>query len=145
VAGKTGDMDIGFFKKYNDTYGHAEGDNCLRAVAQAIRDSVTRDDDFTARYGGEEFVAVLPNTDRNGAVVIAERILENIRDRNIPHEKNDAASCVTVSIGVFTGDVKDMPDSIHYIKLADKALYASKANGRNRITSYTDSIRTCGQ
>ncbi|MDR2905398.1 MAG: diguanylate cyclase [Helicobacteraceae bacterium] len=131
-------MDVDFFKKYNDTYGHAEGDNCLRAVAKAIESSLQRDDDFVARYGGEEFAVVLPNTDKNGARIIAERALENVRKRNIPHEKNEAASCVTLSIGVATGDVKIMQNAMDYIKLADKALYISKENGRNRITFYDD-------
>jgi len=127
-------LDIDFFKVYNDTYGHTEGDNCLRSVAKAIEDSVTRDDDFAARYGGEEFTVVLPNTDKDGVRAIAERVLENVRKRNIPHEKSAAAPCVTVSIGVVTGDVKIMKTALEYIKRSDEALYVSKENGRNRVT-----------
>ena len=127
-------MDVDFFKKYNDTYGHSEGDVCLIAVAAAIRDSLDRADDFAARYGGEEFVAVLPNTDEMGARVIAGKILENIRAKNIPHEKNEAASCVTISIGVTTSEVEHSQTGDDYIKQADKALYKSKESGRNRYT-----------
>ncbi|MCL2443604.1 MAG: GGDEF domain-containing protein [Treponema sp.] len=127
-------MDIDFFKKYNDTYGHSEGDICLKAIAQTITESLLRPDDFAARYGGEEFAVILPNTDENGARVMANKILANIQVRNIPHEKNEAASCVTVSIGVTTSEVKRGQEGSHYIKRADEALYMSKQNGRNRYT-----------
>lgn len=72
-------MDIDFFKKYNDTYGHSAGDECLRTVSNALNDSITRANDFVARYGGEEFIVVLPNTDENGARVIANRMLQSVR------------------------------------------------------------------
>ncbi|MCL2702112.1 MAG: GGDEF domain-containing protein [Defluviitaleaceae bacterium] len=127
-------MDVDYFKKYNDTYGHADGDVCLKAVAGAIKGSLTREDDFTARYGGEEFAVVLPNTDEDGACMIAERILENVRSRRILHEKSEAAPYVTVSIGIATGDVLNIQTGMEYIKFADDALYQSKGNGRNRYT-----------
>jgi diguanylate cyclase (GGDEF)-like protein len=127
-------IDIDFFKKYNDTYGHSMGDNCLGTVAGALKNTVTRGDDFTARYGGEEFAVVLPNTDESGAREVAGKLLENVRACEIPHEQNTAASCVTISIGVTTGAVNYPRNGDDYIKRADEALYMSKQNGRNRYT-----------
>jgi len=127
-------IDIDFFKKYNDTYGHGMGDDCLRAVASALSQCVIRDDDFVARYGGEEFAVVLPNTDENGTRLIAEKMLEKIRKSNIPHKASDAADYVTISIGGTTDIVKHLQHGSDYIELADEALYKSKKNGRNRYT-----------
>jgi diguanylate cyclase (GGDEF)-like protein len=127
-------IDIDCFKKYNDTYGHEAGDECLRAVASALSQCAIRDGDFVARYGGEEFAAVLPNTDKDGARVIAEKMLEKVRELNIPHETSDAADHVTVSIGGTAGIVHHLQQGSDYIKPADKALYESKKNGRNRYT-----------
>lgn len=127
-------MDIDFFKKYNDTYGHSAGDDCLRAVAEAISGSIMRTDDFAARYGGEEFVVVLPNTEESGVRFMANKLLENVRMLNIPHEKSDAASFVTISVGATTGKVEFTHSGVDYIKRADEALYVSKQSGRNRYT-----------
>jgi diguanylate cyclase (GGDEF)-like protein len=127
-------LDIDFFKKYNDTYGHSEGDICLKSIAKVLAASVMRPEDFAARYGGEEFVVVLPNTDENGARVMAEKILKDVRARGIPHIKNEAANCVTVSIGVTTALIDLTFDSDDYIKLAEEALCISKENGRNQYT-----------
>jgi len=127
-------MDIDFFKKYNDTYGHSQGDFCLKNVAEAIAGTLSRPDDFVARYGGEEFTVILPDTDSKGAKVIAAKIIANIRARNIPHEKSEAANCVTVSIGITTGNVLQGQSGGEYIKRADEALYISKQSGRNKYT-----------
>jgi diguanylate cyclase (GGDEF)-like protein len=127
-------IDVDFFKKYNDTYGHAEGDVCLKAVAQALAGSLARPNDFAARYGGEEFSVILPDTDESGARLIAGKILENIRALGIPHEKNDAADCVTVSVGGAAGIVLQGDSGAEYVKRADEALYRSKQTGRNRYT-----------
>ncbi|MCL1958136.1 MAG: diguanylate cyclase [Spirochaetes bacterium] len=127
-------IDIDYFKKYNDAYGHEAGDGCLRAVASALSQSVSRDEDFVARYGGEEFAVVLPNTDENGARLIAERMLEKIRECNIPHKASDIADYVTISIGGATDVINHLHHGSDYIKAADKALYESKKNGRNRYT-----------
>ena len=126
-------IDIDNFKKYNDTYGHVDGDACLQTVARTIKNTITRDDDFVARYGGEEFIVVLPNTDENGARKIAENILANVKERNILHEKNEAG-IVTVSIGITTSKVDSTQGSTDYIKRADEALYISKQNGRDKAT-----------
>jgi diguanylate cyclase (GGDEF)-like protein len=127
-------IDIDFFKKYNDSYGHDAGDNCLRTVATTLAQCITRDEDFAARYGGEEFVVVLPNANKNGAQVISDRLLRRIRECNIPHEESDIANYVTVSIGGTTGIVSHLQHGNDFIKTADKALYESKKNGRNRYT-----------
>jgi diguanylate cyclase (GGDEF)-like protein len=124
-------IDIDFFKRYNDTYGHVEGDKCLKIVAQTLSQSITRADDFVARYGGEEFVLVLPNTDEHGVRVIAEKLLENIRNCNIPHEQNDAANCLTISIGATTGKAEHTHSTDDFVRKADEMLYKSKHNGRN--------------
>ena len=127
-------LDVDFFKKYNDTYGHGMGDTCLKTVANTLANTVSRADDFVARYGGEEFVVVLPNADEHGASKVAERMLQNIRDRNIPHEKSDVERFVTVSIGGVTNTVAYSHTVNDYFKKADQALYKSKENGRNRYT-----------
>jgi diguanylate cyclase (GGDEF)-like protein len=127
-------IDIDFFKQYNDTYGHSTGDKCLIIVAEALSQCITRSDDFVARYGGEEFVVVLPNTDENGARKLARDLLDNIRRRKIPHIKSTVADYVTISIGVTTGAVNHAQTALDYIEKADKLLYESKQNGRDRFT-----------
>ncbi len=127
-------VDIDFFKLFNDTYGHTVGDECLKKVAKAIEASVDRAEDITARYGGEEFTVVLPNTDKPGSIIVAQRIVDNIKALKIPHENSHAAPVVTVSVGV-TGTVPVYGYSVtNYIKRADDALYLSKNNGRNQFT-----------
>ena len=127
-------IDIDYFKNYNDTYGHNEGDKCLKIVAETLKNSVTRADDFVARYGGEEFVVVLPNTDGEGARLIADKILNNIRNNNIPHIKSEAAGIVTVSVGISTKTMKHPYVGDDLVKSADEMLYKSKRDGRNRYT-----------
>jgi len=130
-------LDIDFFKRYNDTYGHSEGDVCLKRVAETVAGTLSRAEDFIARYGGEEFTVVLPHSDANGAQMIANKIITNIQALKIPHEKNDAADYVTISIGITTGNVMHGQDYGDYLKRADEALYMSKNDGRNRC-SYLD-------
>ena len=125
-------VDIDFFKHFNDTYGHSAGDDCLRYIAETLNRSLPRADDFIARYGGEEFVIVLPNTDEDGAHLVAERMLDSIRGCNIPHENSAVAEYVTISIGVATSDVKHTHSADDFVGLADKMLYLSKQNGRNQ-------------
>jgi len=125
-------IDIDHFKKYNETYGHSAGDDCLKTVADVLMKGMKRTDDFVARYGGEEFVVVLPQTDEQGACIVAERLLESIRYRNILHEKNDAADRVTVSIGVTTHNVQYKDKADDFLKHAEEVLYKAKQSGRNR-------------
>jgi diguanylate cyclase (GGDEF)-like protein len=127
-------IDIDFFKLYNDTYGHIEGDKCLKAVAKTLSRCITRRDDFVARYGGEEFIVVLPNTDEQGARLIAEKLLNNVRNLNLPHEQSAAAKYVTVSIGGTTGKVLHTHNAGDFVKKADELMYKSKQNGRNRFS-----------
>ena len=127
-------IDIDFFKKYNDTYGHGEGDECLKIVAKALTKSVMRDNDFVARYGGEEFVAVFPNTDEDGAHVVAKRLIECIRECNIPHKESEVADHVTISLGIATAQVNHAKSGEALVKCADEQLYKSKLNGRNQYT-----------
>jgi len=125
-------IDIDFFKNYNDTYGHGEGDKCLKTIAKTLNNSITRSEDFIARYGGEEFMVVLPNTDENGARLLAENMLRNVLDCNIPHRNSNVAKQVTISIGVTTGMVDRISNVKDLVKSADKMLYKSKHEGRNR-------------
>jgi len=128
-------MDVDHFKKYNDTYGHAEGDNCLKAIAKALGKAMQRKGDFAARYGGEEFVVVLPDTDEDGAKIVADKILTAIRELKITHEKNDSGNGIaTISIGITTGNSKISQNADDYLKRADEALYMSKETGRNKYT-----------
>jgi len=126
-------LDIDFFKKYNDTYGHKMGDTCLKAVAKALSDTA-RMDDCVIRYGGEEFVILLPNTDEAGVGITARRLLQSIRDLEIPHRNSDVADHVTISIGATTIRVKLTHQYMDYIQRADEALYMSKNSGRDRYT-----------
>ena len=127
-------VDIDYFKKYNDTYGHDMGDICLRKIADTLAGCITREEDFVARYGGEEFVVVLPNTGEEGAGLIAEKMLKKIYECNIPHEESDVSKFVTISIGGTTGIVKYSHQESDFIKRADEALYKSKNDGRNKYT-----------
>jgi len=126
--------DIDFFKRFNDHYGHDEGDDCLRKVARAIDSQAMRPGDVAARYGGEEFVMIMPATPAEGALHIAERIRQSVAELNIPHACSDAAPYVTVSIGVSQvapQDAQDMSISALF-HAADVALYQAKRQGRNR-------------
>lgn len=125
--------DVDHFKLYNDTYGHSEGDQCLIAVAKAIKDTLVRPGDFCARYGGEEFVVVLPNTPEDGAVQVANRIRENVLALKIPHEKSPPLHLVSISLGVATAHPYTEAKHEHLIKLADDALYTAKEKGRNQV------------
>ena len=128
-------LDIDFFKRFNDTYGHNKGDDSLRIVAATLAKTIARADDFVVRYGGEEFVVVLPNTDEHGARVVANNLLENVRNCCIPHLKSDIADHVTISIGITSGIVTHTQCGDDYVKRADEMLYVAKQNGRNRYCS----------
>jgi diguanylate cyclase (GGDEF)-like protein len=129
--------DIDYFKNYNDTYGHLAGDDCLKQVAQGISNSLKRPADIVARYGGEEFVIVLPNTDLNGAIGVAETIKSEIANLKILHEQSAVSQYVSLSFGVSCTrpDQKRSPEAL--INTADQSLYQAKASGRNQIKSKT--------
>jgi diguanylate cyclase (GGDEF)-like protein len=126
-------LDIDYFKRYNDNYGHLMGDACLRRVAKVLSDSLHRTTDFCARYGGEEFVVMLHDTELDGAEVVAQRLLEAIDVLRIPHEKSSVAPHITISLGVAS--LQPHPDSLPQalVQLADQALYQAKAGGRHRV------------
>ncbi len=128
-------IDIDYFKKYNDFYGHIEGDNCLGLVAGAIESSLKRPEDFVTRYGGEEFVVVLPTTDCEGAVHVAERILSTVGKLAIKHEESPISGQVTISIGVSSIIPSSDKSCKHLLAASDSALYEAKRQGRNRIWS----------
>ena len=136
--------DIDYFKLYNDTYGHQQGDVCLSKVAEAMAITLKRPADVLARYGGEEFVAILPNTDRDGAVRVAELIRMSVKELQIPHCSSTVSPMVTISIGVATTipDAQDTPKML--IEAADDALYLAKNRGRDRIALHQHSIAECG-
>ncbi len=127
-------LDIDFFKKFNDTYGHQDGDICIKKVATALTKTAHRADDIVARYGGEEFIIILPNTEKLGALSIAEKVLNNVLDMKIPHSNNAASKFVTVSVGVTSAVPKHTHTTDVFVKRADEALYTSKNNGRNQFT-----------
>ncbi len=125
--------DIDSFKSYNDTYGHQAGDDCLRQVAQVIQRSAKRSIDLAARYGGEEFAVVLPNTDQDGAIQVAQMIQLGVKQRAIQHQASKVASTVTVSLGVASTIPSLITSPALLISAADKALYQAKAEGRDRF------------
>jgi diguanylate cyclase (GGDEF)-like protein len=125
--------DIDNFKNYNDNYGHDQGDICLRKTAQQIAQTLNRPGDLCARYGGEEFVVVLPNTAKDGAFHVAQKIRENVENMRLIHEYSRPWGVVTLSLGVAAivpGEDAFHEDLIHQ---ADAALYAAKNNGRNQV------------
>lgn len=127
-------LDIDDFKAYNDTYGHARGDDCLRTVAQEIKNFLRRPSDLVARYGGEEFAVVLPDTPPEAADMMAEKIRAGIEALNIPHKAARAADHVTVSIGAAICPPDALLTESQLIEAADAQLYTSKRAGRNRAS-----------
>jgi diguanylate cyclase (GGDEF)-like protein len=144
-------IDVDFFKRFNDAYGHVAGDRCLHAVAQVLAGKARRAGEIAARYGGEEFAVLLPYVDLADARKLGEVICAAVRECSIPHERSDAASCVTVSIGA--GSITDLPElaaslsrdgtlpsasmpgATVLIEMADHALYRAKIAGRNRVVA----------
>lgn len=125
-------IDIDNFKKFNDRYGHIAGDKCLYAVAQKLADTVSRPEDFVARYGGEEFVVLLPQTDKQGALFVAEQIQKAIEMLAIVHE-DSFTGYLSVSMGINTVNHHQCDDHLTFIQAADDALYYAKNQGRNCI------------
>jgi diguanylate cyclase (GGDEF)-like protein len=126
--------DIDFFKTFNDVYGHQAGDECLKQVAMAMRDTIERPRDLVARYGGEEFAVLLPETGSQGAYKVAEVIRDKVLSLCIPHEKpGNECQSLTVSMGVATVMPSGDASVAEPISMADKALYFAKKDGRNKI------------
>lgn len=128
-------VDIDFFKPYNDGYGHQKGDECLVSVASIMKACLPRSTDFIARYGGEEFVIILPSTNADGAMKVAECVRGSVFNASIPHEYSASSAYVTISLGVTTYLSDDLRSISEIIESADQALYEAKNNGRNRVES----------
>ncbi len=126
-------IDIDHFKQYNDHYGHVMGDECLAAVAAALDGVSSRATDLFARYGGEEFVLMLPKTDRETALALAERCREAVLAKQIPHAASGSSDLVTISAGVSTIVPSENTTPASLVDAADKMLYQAKQNGRNCI------------
>jgi diguanylate cyclase (GGDEF)-like protein len=128
-------LDVDDFKRFNDRYGHQMGDMALRAVAQATRQVLRRAVDTVARYGGEEFAAILPGTSGEDAAALAEKVREAVLSLVIPHESSQAGPFLSVSIGVASVDPATGLTVQEILELADRALYAAKRSGRNRVVA----------
>ncbi|QKZ03392.1 MULTISPECIES: response regulator [Pseudomonas] len=126
-------IDVDYFKSFNDSFGHLDGDEALRRVADAIRDSCSRSTDLPARYGGEEFALVLPNTSPGGARLVAEKLRQSITALKIPHISPSEGAHLTVSIGLSTQVPQAGSHCRQLISAADKGLYQAKHNGRNQV------------
>jgi len=128
-------LDIDHFKLYNDTYGHQAGDECLKRVAAALKETIHRPTDLLSRFGGEEFAIVLGGTDHAGAMKVAELALSKVRDLRIPHPGSPTDRFLTASAGIATATATGDTSEAEVVKAADQALYRAKAGGRNQIAS----------
>ena len=128
-------IDVDWFKKYNDHYGHQAGDDCLRQVAMALTQGAKRASDFVARYGGEEFVLILPTTQHETALMVVENICRALSELALPHELSEFGR-VTISAGVavYVADEYDSAEKL--MQNAEKALYTAKNQGRNQAVLY---------
>jgi diguanylate cyclase (GGDEF)-like protein len=124
-------LDIDFFKLFNDNYGHIEGDECLKLVAEFVHQRMKRPNDLVGRYGGEEFVCILPDTNFEGAEEMCRLLLNSIRQLEIPHKFSKVSDTLTISIGCVTTVPTSNTTMEDLLKMADHALYESKHSGRN--------------
>ncbi len=129
-------LDIDFFKRYNDCYGHLVGDDCLRQVGKILKDSLKRAGDLVARYGGEEFVIILPGTSLADAKLIGEKVRANIESLKIKHKMSDVSDYITVSVGVNAVVPTFNVAAASLLAAADSALYHAKRQGRNRVVAF---------
>jgi diguanylate cyclase (GGDEF)-like protein len=125
-------IDIDFFKQYNDSYGHIEGDNALKAVANVLKTTLKRPSDFVFRLGGEEFGVLLTQTDEESSGILAQSLCNAVREKRIKHESSNVSEFLTISIGVVSCVADEALDEKLLISHADKMLYHAKARGRDR-------------
>lgn len=128
-------IDIDHFKLYNDTYGHVQGDDVIKKVAQSIIHNASRLSDFVARYGGEEFVVIFPDTSMEGAYAIAQSIRQDIENFKMPHKSSPTSENITVSLGVSSALVGNKDQILKVLADADDALYHAKSDGRNKVAT----------
>ena len=126
-------IDIDYFKKYNDTYGHPQGDVLLKKFGEILKDTLMRPSDMAMRIGGEEFAVILPNTDESGAVRVAEKIRERMEKTRIKNKTDNTLTQITVSIGVASMKPTPQDDIEKFCFLSDQALYMAKEKGRNQV------------
>lgn len=131
-------IDVDHFKLFNDNYGHLSGDSCLKSVAEAFIQAIKRRTDLVARYGGEEFVIILPQTNIEGARMVAEKIHQEIRELRILHDFSPVEQFLSVSIGVSSIIPKPKESPLQLVLSADNALYEAKQSGRNRTCFYVE-------
>ena len=124
--------DVDYFKKYNDFYGHQAGDDCLKKIAQTISNSLDRPGDLAARYGGEEFAIILPNTNVDGAVRVAQNIQQNIRRRKLVHTASEVSPYISLSMGISSIIPTSEVSPSFLFSQVDSALYQAKEAGRDR-------------
>lgn len=139
-------LDVDYFKKYNDTYGHPAGDRVLQAVVGAVQSQLNRLSDVFARYGGEEFIIILPSSDQSGATRIAEKVRQAVLALKLDHARSQVAEYITVSLGVATCLGGVVCTETRFLDTVDKALYAAKHCGRNTVQwlSVSDTHATGG-
>lgn len=126
-------IDVDHFKPYNDVYGHQQGDEALRQVAGALQRAVLRPGDMVCRYGGEEFACLLPGADLDGAMQVAQRMIEEVAQMALPHSDSPVSKCVSISVGVAVRRPDAKGDAQALLTLADAQLYRAKSEGRARV------------
>jgi diguanylate cyclase (GGDEF)-like protein len=149
-------IDVDCFKRFNDRYGHVAGDQCLRGIAQVLVDNARRAGEVAARYGGEEFAVLLPQVDEDDAFCLGQQICQGVRDLDIPHEASTVGHQVTISVGLASTlecasesansfrNGQDAAGPTTLVEMADRALYAAKTNGRNRVARLQSVNSTTG-
>jgi diguanylate cyclase (GGDEF)-like protein len=125
-------IDVDYFKKYNDSLGHLEGDKALIAIATCLKNNIKRETDFVARFGGEEFVCLLPFIEKDNALEFANSLVQVVEDMKIPHPMSSHSKYVTISVGMASVVPNDNNSHKQLLDDADKALYSAKESGRNR-------------
>jgi diguanylate cyclase (GGDEF)-like protein len=128
-------LDVDYFKKYNDSMGHLEGDKALIAVAQCMKSQIKREADFVARFGGEEFVCLIPFLEKDDALNLAKKLVQKIESMKIHHPMSEISKYVTVSIGMASAIPDDHNSQTQLLDEADKALYMAKQSGRNKVVA----------
>ena len=131
-------IDVDFFKKYNDNYGHLKGDEILKKVGETISSLFNTSNYIPIRYGGEEFLIIMNNTSYEESIILIDNLIKKIRNENMPHEYSDVSDRVTISVGIKTTNIVSSSDFWSAIKSADEALYAAKKQGRNTYIHCND-------